>query len=187
MSLKSPLLNYISGTVDPTASAVYGEIGWLYVRIGGVAPQVYQKITTDAADTNWQAVGSSSGGGWTKYTVTHTALQAAALTNNIELFSLAAKGVIEAVVIKQSVAFAGTGITAYTVSVGIAGALTEFASAFDVFQAVGDTVNQSSDNLDLENFTSATSIKIAATSVGANLDQSTAGSVDVWVKTSTLP
>lgn len=123
---------------------------------------------------------------WKKYTVTHTALQAAALTNDIELLSLPAKGVIHGVVISHTTAFAGTGITTYTVSVGISGNLTKYAAAFDVFQATGDSVGQTTNVMDFENKTSATSIRIAATSTGANLNQSTTGSVDIWVLWSIL-
>lgn len=118
---------------------------------------------------------------WKKYTVSHIALQAAALTNDIELLSLPAFGVIHNVIIKHSTAFAGIGITAYTLSVGISSNLTKYASAFDVFQATGGGIGQTSNVSDFEDVTSSTSIRLAATSTGANLDQSTAGSVDVYV------
>lgn len=118
---------------------------------------------------------------WKKYTISHTALQAAALSNDIELFSLPAFGAIHNVIIKHSTAFSGTGITAYTLSVGISGNLTKYASAFDVFQATGAGVGQSSSVFDFESMSGATSIRLSATSTGANLDQSAAGSVDVYV------
>lgn len=125
---------------------------------------------------------------WKKFTVTHTALQAAALTNDIELHSLVALGVVHSVVIKPTVQFAGTGITGYVVSVGLAAALNKYTLDFNVKQAVGDAVFEaSSPGVSPEDFGSATSIRIAATSVGANLDQSTAGSVDVWLLLSKLP
>jgi hypothetical protein len=126
-------------------------------------------------------------GVWHKYTVTHTALQAAATTNNIELFSLPARGVIRNIVIKHSNGFSGGTISAYTVSVGIAGNLNKYASAFDVFQATGAGVGQMSSVADFESFGGATSIKIAATSTGDDLDQSTTGSVDVYVLWGVLP
>ena len=135
--------------------------------------------STRAAREDHTHTGGSTGPAWTKYTKTHLDFQTAALTNNIELFSLPAYGVIQGVIISHSTAFVGTGITAYTISIGIASILAKYASAFDVFQATGNSVKQASDALDLENKAMATSIRIAATSVGANLDQSTAGSVDV--------
>lgn len=126
-------------------------------------------------------------GQWKKFTVTHTQLQAAALTNDIELYSLPAMNVISGVAIKHSVAFAGTGITDYKVSVGIAGDLDKYALQFDVDQAVSATTFDITNVVGVENFSSATSIRIAGTAVGANLDQSTAGSVDIWLKIGALP
>lgn len=117
---------------------------------------------------------------WTKYTVGYAALAAAATTNNIELLSLPAGGIIHAVKIKHSTAFSGGGAASYTVSVGITGTLNKYAAAFDVFAAVGATVQQLSTTVGTENHGSATSIKIAAT-CDVNLDLVTAGSVDVWV------
>ncbi len=118
---------------------------------------------------------------WIEYTVTHTMLQLAALNNDIELFSLPAGYVIHAVKIKHSVAFAGTGITGYTLSLGIVGNLTKYTSAFDVFQVVGGTIQQLSDTVQTENNDVGTSIRLAATSVDANLDQSTTGTVKIKV------
>lgn len=118
---------------------------------------------------------------WIEFTVTHAMLQFASLTNDIELFSLPAGYVIHAVKIKHSIAFTGTGITGYTLSLGIVGNLTKYTSAFDVFQSVGGTVQQLSDTVQTENNDAVTSIRLAATSVGANLDQSTAGTVKIKV------
>ncbi len=125
---------------------------------------------------------------WTKYSVVHTALQAAALTNNIELFSLPAKTVIHKVIIKPTTAFAGT--TSYTLSVGIAGTLAKYIAAFDVKQVVANTtfgVAAATINATPENFGSATSIRLAAVSTVEDLDDSTAGAADIYVLTSTLP
>lgn len=116
-----------------------------------------------------------------RFTVAHTAFQTAALTNNIELFSLPAKALIERVVIKHSASFTGGAISAYTLSVGIAGTLAKYAAAFNVFQAPGATVLQLTQTEGIESFGAATSIRIAATSTTANLNASTGGSVDVYV------
>ena len=121
---------------------------------------------------------------WTKYTVTHTALQTAGTSNDIELFSLVAGGIVHAIKIKHSVAFGGGAIASYTISVGIAGNLTKYASPFDVFSAPSNTNFQLSSTVGSENHGAATSIRIAAVSTGANLNASTAGSVDVWALTS---
>lgn len=118
---------------------------------------------------------------WTKYSITHTQLQAAAMANDIELLSLPAGGIIHAVKIKHSTAFAGTGITDYNLSVGIVGHLTKYAVVFDVDSAVSNTNLMLAGVMNTENHGAATSIRLSATSTGANLDQSTAGAVDVWV------
>lgn len=148
------------------------------------------------------SLGGSGGGGtspvigtlgafpqWFKVQVSHTQLQAAALTNNIELYSLPLGGVIHAVHLKQSTAFAGTGITGYTVSVGIAGQAERFASLYDVKAAVAATTKQISNVVDSPDNGSATSIKLFAVSVGANLSSSTAGILEIGLLLSlcTLP
>lgn len=76
---------------------------------------------------------------WRKWTVGHAALQTVSMTNNIELFQLPAGGAIHALKVKHSTAFAGTGITDYKVSVGIAGTLQKFIADFDVDSAVSAT------------------------------------------------
>lgn len=76
---------------------------------------------------------------WRKWTVGHADLQTAGLTNNIELFQLPAGGVLHGLKVKHSEAFAGTGITDYKVSVGIAGTLAKFIADFDVDSAVSNT------------------------------------------------
>jgi hypothetical protein len=122
---------------------------------------------------------------WTKYTVGFAALAAAALTNSVTLFNLQAAGVIHGVKIKHSTAFSGGAISAYTVAIGVAGDETRYAPDFDVFQAVSPTVYDLTGGLGGESHTAPTAILITATSVGANLNAAAAGSVDVWVLTST--
>lgn len=121
---------------------------------------------------------------WTKYTVPYSAFSVAANTNAITLFTLPAGGFILGVKIKHSTAFSGGGLTAYTISVGITGNDTKFASPFDVFQAVSGTAFQATQNFDSEDHDNPTTINIVATSTGDTLDNVTAGSVDVWVLTS---
>lgn len=124
---------------------------------------------------------------WVKYTATFSDLSTAGLTNNIELFSLAAKEVIHSVVMKAGTAFTGGIIATYTLSVGIAGVLAKYAIAFDVKQTVGNTVSALNTLSGVENFGGATSIRLAAISTVGNLNAATTGSVDVWVLKSTLP
>lgn len=142
------------------------------------------------SDTHYNNFLPNSQSIWRKYTVSHSALQAASLTNDIALFSLGAKEALEDVVLKHSVAFAGTLIVAYTLSVGVAGNLPKYLAASSVFAAPSGTLFFRPIAVlanGIENFGASASVRLAATSVGANLDQSTTGSVDVWVKVSKLP
>lgn len=106
--------------------------------------------------------------------------QTAALTLNINLFSLPAAAIIHATRIKHSVAFAGTSITAVNLSVGISGTVAKYASAFDIFQAVSATAYQNSATFNSESFTASTQITATITSIGANLSALTTGNVDIW-------
>lgn len=130
-------------------------------------------------------VGGTDVPAWTKYTVTYAQLAAAALTNNVTLLTLPVGGIIHAVKIKHSVAFTGGAISAYSVSLGIAGNTAKYASAFDIFQAVAADTFQLSQVLASESHTATTAILLSAISVGANLSAATAGSVDIWVLKST--
>lgn len=109
-----------------------------------------------------------------------TAFQTAALTKTNTLFSLIAGGIVHAVKIKHSASFTGGAIASCTMSVGIAGTVDKYASAFDVFQAVSGTAFELSDALGSESHTAATNITITATSTVANLAALTTGTVDVW-------
>lgn len=143
--------------------------------------------------TNIQFAGSLAGAGsgglaWVgPFTKTYTDLAAASTTNNIQIYSLPAKGVIHAAYIKHSQQFTGGTLTTYHVSVGPAGNLTKYAPSFAVYLGVSDTNFQLSSVVGSENFGSATSIRLQASSAGANLNAATQGSVDVWLLVSTLP
>ena len=162
------------GSVKLQAPSSGGAATFVVPGADGNAGQV---ITTDGSGN----LSFSNLDAWEKFTVSHTALQTAALTNDIELFSAPAFQIIQRVVLKHTTAFAGTGITDYDLSVGITGDLEKYVSLFDVFQAVADGTKSVALVGDVESFAGATSVRLSATSVGANLDQSTAGSVDVYV------
>jgi len=124
---------------------------------------------------------------WDQYNLAFGEFSAAALTKEVTLFSLAAKQIPEAFIIKHSTAFTGGSISAMTMEIGITGENDRFLAAFNVFQTVGGTVFAAqASTLDIQSFTGATNIIIKATSVGANLSALSAGVVDVWVKRSTL-
>lgn len=190
--------NYLAGT---SVAKFWNTLGTFGVTLRGNAAQVadttfqlpidngtngYFLQTNGSGITSWAAV-ASGGPAWTKYTVAYTDLSIANTVNDIQLFSLVAKGIIHSVVLSHTTRFIGGAISAYTISVGVVGNLSKYASAFDVTQNTGDTVTQASSITDIENKTSATSIRVAANSVGANLSAATQGSIDIWVLTSTLP
>lgn len=124
---------------------------------------------------------------WIKITKTYLDLAAASTTNSVLLYTLPAKSLIHGTVIKHSTAFSGSGITGYSVSLGISGNNVKYASPFNVYQSVASNTAYASNTLGIEDFGSPTSINIVATSTGANLSQASAGSVDVWLLVSTLP
>jgi hypothetical protein len=175
---------YFIGKVDNSANTVTidGNGGDL---IDGATTRVltgqYEWALLACNGTGWYTMATTNAPSWREYTVSHTALQTAAMANDIELFSLPAAGIIHAVKTKHSVQFAGTGITDYKLSVGIVGTLAKYSAAWDVDTAVAGTNFQLSSTVGSEDHGAATSIRLAATTTGANLDQSTAGTVTVWV------
>lgn len=124
-----------------------------------------------------------------KITITHTQLQTAGLTNNITLLTLAPREMVKSITLRHSTAFAGPSIASYTLSVGIAGTLTKYLAAKDVFTAVTDTLfyGALAAANSVESYANPVALKIAAVAVGANLSVSTAGVVEVWVETIQLP
>lgn len=111
----------------------------------------------------------------------------AALVGDVNIYSLLSRGTIEGAVIKTSTAFSGPGITGISFSVGIAGDLAKILSLYDGFAAVSDANFGTADQLQLENFGAATSIRLAAISIGANLSALTAGAGCLWLKGARIP
>lgn len=127
---------------------------------------------------------------WIKITKTYTDFSIAGLTNDIEIYSLPAKGVIHSVILKHSTLFTGGAIASYTISTGIIGTLAKYSTAFNVQQAVGNTVIKMGIPAavpSLENFGVITSIRGAAISTVANLNTATQGSVDFYILVSLIP
>ena len=164
-----------------TAPATDGSFGRFYVKSSD--GKAYFKSTA-GTEYDLTATGGSGGPSWTKYTVTtaDAPFNTAATTDSVTLFTPAANQVIHGVRIKHSTAFSGGGATSTTVSVGISGNTTKYASAFDVFQAVAYGTYQLSSVFGGED--GATAVTLTATS-DVNLSTLTAGSVDVWVLSST--
>lgn len=143
----------------------------------------------DAATKNYVDGSFAAVPVWQKFSFTTSdfGVGIAAPTNDITLFSLGAKQIIHGVIIKHSSPFIGGSASNYTLSVGIAGNLAKYSSAFSVFQAVGCSVAQASEELAPEDFCTSTDIRIAAVCTGDNLENISSGVVDVWVAVATLP
>jgi len=137
------------------------------------------------AGATWQNFGSDGTLAFTKYTFSHTAFQTAGLTNILILKSFGGKYFNAQTIVKHSTMFAGTGITEYKISVGPSGFNTRYCNSFNVATAVSDLNMSNNTNNDYVH--SGSLLVVQAVSVGANLDQSTAGVVDVMVLDGTLP
>ena len=74
-----------------------------------------------------------------KVTKTYQNLSLANPTNDIDLIQIPAGGQVHAIKLKHSAAFTGGAISAYTLSLGITGALTKYLAARNVFVAPSDT------------------------------------------------
>ncbi len=123
---------------------------------------------------------------WTKFTISQSQLASAGTTNDIELFVLPANGVFHGYVIAHTQAFGGGAITDYFISLGTTADAQRYAPGFDVFQAVGPTVRQVPAALACLAEGVATSVRIAALSVGAPLNAATTGVVDIHILTTDL-
>ena len=124
---------------------------------------------------------------WRKFTYDHSDFSTGATTFSITAFSLAAGEGIDSVIVRHTTAFSGGSISAYTIQVGVSADLDNFASPFNVFQAAGGTVSSVGNFIDVPNFASTTDFVVTADSVGDDLDQASAGSVDIYVRTFLLP
>lgn len=118
---------------------------------------------------------------WKKFSVVHTQFQTAGLTQNILLYNLPAGGLIHGVKLKQSIAFAGAGITGYFLSLGFVGALDDLLIEYTVTPAPAADTFAISQTFDSRNHSAAVAVQIAARSTGANLSASTAGAADIWL------
>lgn len=149
-----------------TLDAVAGLVSAPLTVTGGA-------VTAALLSPRWEKVGDAVG--FADFSV-------ASHTNDIQLFLAVGAVCIHAVKIKQSTQFVGTGISKVELTVGVAANLAKYAAPFDVGQAVGDTVFGLSSELGGETHDAGgTSIRLAAEAFGADLDQLSAGVVDVWV------
>jgi len=117
----------------------------------------------------------------TKVTKTYQNFSTAGLTNDIEIYSLAAGERLVGVTQSHTSNFTGGAIATYTISVGINGNLTKYSAAMNVFSGAG--AFQDTSNFYIESWSASTSVRAAAVSTVANLSAATSGSVDFFVET----
>jgi len=116
------------------------------------------------------------------YQLTNADCTAAATTQTITLDTFNQGSVILYARIKHSVAFAGTAITAVTLSLGKSGGSTTFfLSAFNVFQTPADGTLEEAVITTGMGQLSACKLTATFTSVGGNLSAMTAGTVNIDV------
>lgn len=119
---------------------------------------------------------------WIKISKTFADFSIAGLEKDIEVISLPAGHELVKHFIKHNEAFSGSGITGCETELGIVGELDKYMfEAFDVFQTVDDKVFGLGVVNVVENWGSATSIRGNMKSIGANLDQLSAGKIDYYV------
>lgn len=120
--------------------------------------------------------------GWRKFTFSFSDFATSATVNQIPLFDLGPNVILEKAIIKHNDSFTGGAISAYTVEVGTTGTPNLFVSAWDVFQAPGDSVQLTSTDDAVMSFSSPSTVYIEANATGDNLDQATVGDLYVLVK-----
>jgi hypothetical protein len=123
-----------------------------------------------------------------KYVLSYTDFSAAATTFQKLFHNLITKGYIEWVLVRHSTAFTGGLVSACTLKIGLVADAEYYQDAFDVFQAPNVTLfKKTSHGGDVQSFGGAVGIYATADSVGANLNQLTAGDVEIYIKEGLLP
>lgn len=139
-----------------------------------VPQSLLQVGTTRYRFTGSSWVADSIASGWVEYIFPYSAFSTAALTNSLAVTSVTGR-VISQVEVKHSTAFVGTGVTAVSARIGIAGEQDRYSTDFDIVSAVApDNFKRTILNLQED-----AAIIITLESEGANLDQLSAGDVVV--------
>lgn len=171
------------GSIDQVSSVVLSGLDDS-IMVQGITGGAYKIISVVGSiftplpkSPTWFKVGKA---------ISHTTFQVAAVTKTNILTILGANAFVHGIKLKTSTAFAGTGITAYTLSCAWAGEVATLLPAYDVLQATGSSIFAIAQNFDSK-ITTGINLEITAISTGANLSTSTAGIVDVWALLSANP
>lgn len=170
--------------LDGVGSLFDASTGHGHTGVAGDAPPI--DLTTSVTGELPVANISDTVSRWEQYTVTASSFTASGTTEDIELFSLPASGVVESIIIKHSEAFSGSALVSYSIDIGPSADINSYVSGFDVFQAAAASAFEFNIVNSLESFASAISIRAKATASGDGVDGASAGSFDIWVKRSDL-
>lgn len=180
--------SYVGFSLDLAAT---GLPTWDSDSIGSANDSVRVRVNAvqSAVETNQTNIASLLTGAvqWTKYTKAYTDFSTAATSIELSLATLSAAEVVHGVIVKHSTAFSGGSITSYEVSVGPSGDATKYVDSFDVDQTVASSAFLNTTLMEVEDFAATSILAVQAVTVGDDLDQAAAGSVDIWVLSSTLP
>jgi hypothetical protein len=131
--------------------------------------------------------GSAGALEWVKITKTYADFSAAALTNEINIYSLPANKYIHDVKLIPTTSFSGGEIGTYTLSVGVDLVPQAYFLAGNVYPGNKLVSTLRTPIVGMQSTSVATDIKMTATSTVANLSSATAGVVDIYLLISTLP
>lgn len=117
-----------------------------------------------------------------KFNIAHTSFQTGSTSVSRTCpLPLIAGYAVKNVTMKTTTAFAGSGITGYTLEAGVTGDTDLFAPPYNCLTAVSGANFQSTPQTTIVNMSSNTNLLLTAISTGANLSASTAGAVSVWI------
>lgn len=140
----------------------------------------------------WSDVSPVGALAWVKVTKTYTDLAAANTTNQITVYTLPAKGIVHGAALKTTAAFSGGAIATYSLDLGDSTSASGYVNGYNGALFTGANWSGSGAKLThgatgSNDLTATMPIYLQATSTGANLDQATAGSVEIWLLISTMP
>jgi hypothetical protein len=118
---------------------------------------------------------------WKKVVILESDFTAAADDETLVLMQIPAGAVVQAVKTKHSTPFTGGSLSAFTLEAGVIGDEARMSSAFDVFQAAGDTVFQHSKVLEGQDHASIWGLTVTGRATGDDVVNATAGTAEMWV------
>lgn len=119
--------------------------------------------------------------------ISYSAFAAASTSQSIAAFSLGAGQILSGVRLVLDTWFLGGAVASATLSLGIAGALDKYASAFDVYRNGGALVFELVSEFWAENLSAATPVLYTLVTTGANTNALTQGQLTMDYQLSAPP